>query len=244
MSAVDDQHGSGGSGSSIPSERDLPVGEPGEARGGARVEPPARETAALPVRPLGPRQRPPRIFYRKQKLQGACWEYEIAGGWLKVPFGGDVRDILHHRFSFFRPREATRRTPAGVETVLRVGAEQWFFPDRWFSLLRFTTTDGSSIGYYVNFSRPLERVRENYYSDVDLELDLWLDLDGTLTELDRDEYEAEIETARLTDEWRRSVDRAEQDVRRAVERSVAEYGPDVEQMRDPVFGIPEFILLA
>ena len=244
MSAVDDQHGSGGSGSSIPSERDLPVSEPGEARGGARVEPPARETAALPARPLGPRQRPPRIFYRKQKLQGACWEYEIAGGWLKVPFGGDVRDILHHRFSFFRPREATRRTPAGVETVLRVGAEQWFFPDRWFSLLRFTTTDGSSIGYYVNFSRPLERVRENYYSDVDLELDLWLDLDGTLTELDRDEYEAEIETARLTDEWRRSVDRAEQDVRRAVERSVAEYGPDVEQMRDPVFGIPEFILLA
>ena len=245
MSAVDDQHGSGGSGSSIPSERDLPVGEPGEAHGGARVGTPAREAvAALPVRPVGPPQRSPRIFYRKQKLQGACWEYEIAGGWLKVPFGGDVRDILHHHFSFFRPREATRRTPQGIETVLRVGAEQWFFPDRWFSLLRFTTTDGSSIGYYVNFSRPLERVRENYYSDVDLELDLWLDLDGTLTELDRDEYEAEIETARLTDEWRRSVDRAEQDVRRAVERTIAERGPDVEGMRDPVFGIPEFILRA
>lgn len=243
--------------SAIPSERDLPVA--GAMRGGARDNAPADDPVApiiLPARsaaPAGspetpataaPAQRPARIFYRKQKLQGACWEYEIAGGWLKVPFGGDVRDILHHHFTFFRPREATRRTPAGVETVLRVGAEQWFFPDRWFSLLRFTTTDGSSIGYYVNFSRPLEQVRENYYSDVDLELDLWLDLDGTLTELDRDEYEAEIETARLTDEWRRSVDRAAQDVQRAVAQSVAEHGPDVEGMRDPIFGIPEFILRA
>lgn len=247
MSANDDQ--TRDRDAAIPSERDLPAA--GESSGGgvARDESPMTLPAAptpvtLPPLVAESRPRPPRIFYRKQKLQGACWEYEIAGGWLKVPFGDDVRDILHHRFTFFRPREATRRTPDGVETVLRVGAEQWFFPDRWFSLLRFTTTDGSSIGYYVNFSRPLERVRENYYSDVDLELDLWLDLDGTLTELDRDEYEAEIETARLTDEWRRSVDRAEQDVRRAVERSVAEHGNDVEGMRDPVFGIPEFILRA
>ena len=185
-----------------------------------------------------------RLFYRKEKLRGACWEYEISGGWLEVPNGDTVRHILRHAFSFYRPRDATIRTAEGIEMVRRAGAEQWFFPDRWFSLLRFTTTDGSSIGYYVNFSRPLERVRENYYSDVDLELDLWLDLDGTLTELDRDEYEAEIETARLTDEWRRSVDRAEQDVRRAVERTIAERGPDVEGMRDPVFGIPEFILRA
>ncbi|HEU0166012.1 MAG TPA: DUF402 domain-containing protein [Thermomicrobiales bacterium] len=189
-------------------------------------------------------RRPPstRIFYRKQKLQGACWEYEIAGGWLVVPFEDDVRHILHHTFTFFRPREATRRTPHGVETVLRIGAEQWFFPDRWFSLLRFTTSDDASIGYYVNFSRPLERVRENYYSDVDLELDLWLDLDGTLTELDRDEYEAEIETARLTKEWATSVDRAAEDVTAAVSRCVKDCGGDVEGTRDPVFGIPEFIL--
>lgn len=231
-----------GSGPSIPAERDLPIA--GATSDGARIEPPVATPAVSASTTPAARQRPARIFYRKQKLQGACWEYEIAGGWLKVPFGGDVRDILHHHFTFFRPREATRKTPDGVETVLRVGAEQWFFPDRWFSLLRFTTTDGSSIGYYVNFSRPLERVRENYYSDVDLELDLWLDLDGTVTELDRDEYEAEIETTRLTDEWRRSVDRAADDVRQAVEQSVEVHGPDVELMRDPVFGIPEFILRA
>jgi len=192
--------------------------------------------------PPSPVVRPARIFYRKQKLQGACWEYEIAGGWLTVPFQNEQRQILHHEFTFFRPREATRKTPDGVETVLRIGAEQWFFPDRWFSLLRFTTEDNASIGYYVNFSRPLERVRENYYSDVDLELDLWLDLDGTLTELDRDEYEAEIDAARLQSEWKDSVDRAAADVTEAIARCLAENGPDVESTRDPIFGIPEFIL--
>lgn len=185
-----------------------------------------------------------RLFYRKQKLQGACWEYEISGGWLVVPFEDEDRHILHHSFTFFRPREATRRTADGVETVQRIGAEQWFFPDRWFSLLRFTTSDDASIGYYVNFSRPLERVRENYYSDVDLELDLWLDLDGTLTELDRDEYEAEIGTARLTTEWASAVDEAALNVTEAVRACIGELGPNVEQTRDPVFGIPEFILRA
>ena len=26
-----------------------------------------------------------RIFYRKEKLRGACWEYQIEGGWIAVP---------------------------------------------------------------------------------------------------------------------------------------------------------------
>jgi protein associated with RNAse G/E len=128
--------------------------------------------------------------------------------------------------------------------VQRAGAEQWFFPDRWFSLLRFTTSDDRTIGYYVNFSRPLQIVRENYYSDTDLELDLWLDLDGTLTELDRDEYEEEIRSNRLTQEWAQAVEVAARNVTRAVEQCIAEHGHDVEQTRDPRFGIPEFILKA
>lgn len=188
--------------------------------------------------------RPDRLFYRKEKLRGACWEYEISGGWILIPTGDTVRHILRHSFSFYRPRDATIRTLQGTETVRRAGAEQWFFPDRWFSLLRFTTDDGRTIGYYVNFSRPLQRVRENYYSDIDLELDLWLDLDGTLTELDRDEYEEEIKTRRLSLEWAEAVEAAAHDVTLAVEQSIAAHGPDIERTRDPDFGIPEFILLA
>lgn len=191
-----------------------------------------------------PPQKPGRLFYRKQKLRGACWEYEISGGWIAIPTGDTVRRILRHEFSFYRPREATIRSLGGTETVRRAAAEQWFFPDRWFSLLRFITADDRTIGYYVNFSLPLQEVRENYYSDIDLELDLWLDLDGTVTELDRDEYEAEISSNRLSREWAEHVEAAAADVIRALNDCMATYGPDVECTRDPKHGIPEFILKA
>lgn len=185
-----------------------------------------------------------RLFYRKEKLQGACWEYEIAGGWLDVAVDSSTRQILRHTFRFYRPREATRRTFEGTEIVLRAAAEQWFFLDRWFSLLRFTTEDDESIGYYVNFSRPLRQVRRDYYADIDLELDLWVDLDGTMTELDRDEFEREIQSDRLPGEWAEAVTGAANDVTRAVTDCLARNGPDVEKNRDPLHGIPEFILLA
>jgi protein associated with RNAse G/E len=185
-----------------------------------------------------------RLFYRKEKLQGACWEYEIAGGWLDVQVDAANRHILRHAFRFYRPREATRRTTSGSEVVQRAAAEQWFFPDRWFSLLRFTTADDESIGYYVNFSKPLSEVRRDYYADIDLELDLWIDLDGTITELDRDEFEREIASARLPPEWAEAVTEAAGNVTSAVTECIARIGPDVEKSRDPLFGIPEFILRA
>jgi protein associated with RNAse G/E len=187
---------------------------------------------------------PPRLFYRKEKLRGACWEYEIAGGWLNVTCDSQPRNVLRHAFSFYRPRDATIRTGSGIEVVQRAAAEQWFFPDRWFSLLRFTTANDRSIGYYVNFSRPLREVRRNYYSDIDLELDLWLDLDGTVTELDRDEFEHEITLARLPPEWAAEVNDAAHRVLEAVAWCIERFGPDVEKTRDPQFGIPEFILRA
>ena len=187
----------------------------------------------------------PRIFYRKEKLRGACWEYEIAGGWITVPCPGDThRRILRHEFRFYRPRETVIRTEHGEHVVQRTAAEQWFFPDRWFSLLRFTTADDETVGYYVNFSHPLRELRENYYRDIDLELDLWLDTDGTLTELDRDEFEQEIADQRLPEDWARQVTEAATSVIQAVGYCVDRHGPDVECTRDPIFGIPEFILRA
>lgn len=187
----------------------------------------------------------PRIFYRKEKLRGACWEYEIAGGWLNVPCPDqDERRILRHEFRFYRPRETTIHTAKGAQVVHRTAAEQWFFPDRWFSLLRFTTTNDSTVGYYVNFSHPLRQLRDNYYRDIDLELDLWLDVDGTVTELDRDEFEEEIACERLPLEWAEEVTNAAESVIKAVEFCVDAHGPDVECTRDPLYGIPEFILRA
>lgn len=185
-----------------------------------------------------------RLYYRKEKLRGASWEYEINGGWLTLPTHQGDRRILRHGFRFFRPREATIITANGEELVRRSSAEQWFFPDRWFSLLRFISDDHRTIGYYVNFSQPLKEIRSNYYADIDLELDLWLDLNGDVTELDRDEYEAEIEANRLDPDWSREVESAALDIRQSVSACLQEFGPDIEQHRHPIYGIPEFILRA
>jgi hypothetical protein len=185
-----------------------------------------------------------RIFYRKEKLRGACWEYQVAGGWIAVPTAQGPRRLLHHRFAFYRTREVEVHTPSGIERLCRTGAEQWFFPDRWFSLLRFTTDDDRTVGYYVNFSRPLSELRENYYRDLDLELDLWIEPDGTATELDRDEFDAEMQAERLCREWAVAVDEACATVSHAVAATLHEHGPDLEQDRDPDTGIPRFILRA
>ena len=185
-----------------------------------------------------------RLFYRKEKLRGACWEYQIEGGWIAVPGPEGERPLLHHRFAFYRPREVEVRTPAGIERINRTGAEQWFFPDRWFSLLRFTAANDRTVGYYVNFSRPLAELRTNYYRDLDLELDLWIDLDGTATVLDRDEFDAEVAAARLPADWAQAVNVACRDVARAVAETVAESGPDLEQGREARHGLPAFILRA
>jgi protein associated with RNAse G/E len=185
-----------------------------------------------------------RIFYRKEKLRGACWEYQIDGGWLALPDPAGDRFVLHHRFNFYRPREVEVRTPNGPRRMERTGAEQWFFPDRWFSLLRFTAGDDRTIGYYVNFSQPLAQLKTNYYRDLDLELDLWLDPDGTATELDRDEFDAEIETARICPAWASAVNDAYSSVSDAVDETIREFGKDLDALRHQHKGLPQFILRA
>jgi protein associated with RNAse G/E len=190
------------------------------------------------------KDRAERIFYRKEKLRGACWEYQIDGGWLTVQTTYGERPVLHHRFSFYRPRDIEVRTDRGVEVMARTGAEQWFFPDRWFSLLRFITEENRTVGYYVNFSHPLSTLRTNYYRDIDLELDLWLDPDGTATELDRDEFDAEILQARMEPAWVQEVNDALGRVSCAVNDSIAEFGPNLDVLRERTNGIPQFILRA
>jgi hypothetical protein len=85
--------------------------------------------------------------------------------------------LLRHRFAFYRPREVDVRTPNGVVRLHRTGAEQWFFPDRWFPCCA-SSRRRSDRRYYVNFSLPLALLRDNYYRDLDLELDLWVDRTG------------------------------------------------------------------
>jgi len=183
-----------------------------------------------------------KIYYRKEKLRGASWEYEVDGGWLTLPAQGGDRQILHHQFTFYRPREVEVRTPDGIELMERAGADQWFFVDRWYSLLRFRTDDNRTVGYYVNFSLPLSELRANYYRDLDLELDLWIEPDGTTTELDRDEFNIEIERRRMQVDWADAVTSSLELVSEGVASSVAEFGPDLDVARNAVHGLPVFIL--
>jgi hypothetical protein len=162
-----------------------------------------------------------RLFYRKQKLRGACWEYQIDGGWMSFVDAGSDRQVLHHQFSFYRPREVQVNTAEGVTTRLRWGAEQWFFPDRWFSLLRFVTEQNETVGYYVNFSRPLLEIKAN-----------------------RDEFDEEIANERLQPEWATAVNEALQTVSRSVTGCIEEFGPDLDCNRDTYAGLPIFIVRA
>ncbi|MGI8643462.1 MAG: DUF402 domain-containing protein [Thermomicrobiales bacterium] len=197
----------------------------------------------LPACGPPPADRPPkRLYYRKEKLRGACWEYQVDGGWLEVTHPDRRCHVLHHRFSFYRPRPLEVRTRTGVQTMERAAAQQWFFPDRWFSLLRFVTDDDQTVGYYVNFSQPLRELRQNYYRDLDLELDLWLHPDGTTTELDRDEFNAEIATKRMEPAWADAVNDACTAIIQASGVAIAAHGPDLDSRRDPSSGLPEFIL--
>ena len=182
-----------------------------------------------------------RMYYRKEKLRGACWEYQIEGGWLTLPAHCGDRQVLHHSFTFYRPRTVEVRTEHGLQTLERTGAEQWFFPDRWFSLLRFTTCDNQTVGYYVNFSQPLAELRTNYYRDLDLELDLWIEPCGLTTELDRDEFDEEIACSRLRPEWANRVEGAANLVQEAVDAEIAANGPDLDALRGEFAGVPAFI---
>jgi hypothetical protein len=65
-----------------------------------------------------------------------------------------------------------------------------------------------------------------------------------VTELDRDEFDAELEAERLTHEWATAVDEACARVSRAIESTLVQVGPDIDQDRDPATGIPGFILRA
>ena len=207
------------------------------------------ELAPPVVEPVcGPPEKKPagHLYYRKEKLRGACWEYRIEGGWVQVPGTNGQRDILRHRFTFYRPREFEIPTATGVVRMARAGAEQWFFPDRWYSLLRFISVDDRTIGYYVNFSHPLREIKPGYYHDLDLELDLWLNPDGSPTELDRPEFDIEVRRERIRHDWARCVEASYRTVASAAALAVAETGPDLDLGRDPHdgHGLPPFILRA
>ena len=63
-----------------------------------------------------------------------------------------------------------------------------YFFDEHFDLLLFRDEQGEILGYYSDIGTPLI-ITANGYEMTDLFLDIWLSPDGTLFELDIDEFE-------------------------------------------------------
>lgn len=88
-----------------------------------------------------------------------------------------------------------------------------YFFDENFNLLAFCDEDGNLLGYYSDIGTPLIRTEDGYRM-TDWFLDIWLDADGTLIELDLDEFEEAITQNLLS---RIEIDRARTTFARLIE---------------------------
>lgn len=73
-------------------------------------------------------------------------------------------------------------------------AAVWFtFPGRWHDIGRFHRADGTFTGLYANILTPPEIHPDGTWHTTDLFLDVWLPPDGTLSILDREQFDAAVE---------------------------------------------------
>ena len=65
---------------------------------------------------------------------------------------------------------------------------EWFFSDRWYNIFQVHDGDSATIkGWYCNITRPAVIDADSLAAD-DLELDVWIMPNGTLTLLDEKEF--------------------------------------------------------
>ena len=99
-------------------------------------------------------------------------------------------------------RSLTERLQAGgfIEPGETIRSLSKFYPrGEPFNLLVFRDHNGQTLGYYSDIAMPLQKVIDGY-KIVDLFLDIWLKPDGTLLELDLDEFQDAIAKDLITEE--------------------------------------------
>jgi len=84
-----------------------------------------------------------------------------------------------------------RPVRVGGRTVLEAGSPAvWFtFPDRWHDIGRFHLADGTFTGLYANILTPVHFLSPAHWRTTDLFLDMWIDRDGRVEVLDREEFD-------------------------------------------------------
>lgn len=91
---------------------------------------------------------------------------------------------------------------ASNETVHSLA--KFYSYSEYFNLLVFRDQNGIALGYYSDIAMPLRKV-EDGYEIIDLFLDIWLKPDGTLIELDMDEFQDAISKNLVTEEQQKAA---------------------------------------
>jgi len=89
----------------------------------------------------------------------------------------------------------------GERIALETGSSAvWFtFPGAWHDIGLFHLADGTPTGTYSNILTPPEMEADGTWRTTDLFLDLWIDGNGSLSVLDRDQFDEAV-AARWVDE--------------------------------------------
>lgn len=119
-------------------------------------------------------------------------------------------------------RSMTQRLQAGgfIEPGETIRSLSKFYPrGEPFNLLVFRGHNGEILGYYSDIAMPLRKVDDGY-EIVDLFLDIWLKPDGTLLELDLDEFQDAVSKGLITEEQqalaRTAFERLKQEAKRGL----------------------------
>jgi uncharacterized protein len=95
---------------------------------------------------------------------------------------------------------------------------EFFWTDRWYSVFRFQSpSDGRLLKFYCNINTPAS-LSDGVLTFVDLDLDVLVDADYSLTVLDEDEFERHAETYRYPAVYHTSVRNALDELRGLIER--------------------------
>ncbi|MFC5404535.1 DUF402 domain-containing protein [Cohnella soli] len=112
----------------------------------------------------------------------------------------------------------------GKEWVSRVPAVSFFMPDRWYNVVALIEDKG--IRYYCNLASPPYRYG-NVITYIDYDLDVSFMPDGTVVELDRDEFFKHKEMFRYGEDVEARVEAALLELRGAIADRAVPFGDEV-----------------
>jgi|SRR5690606_14893507 len=96
---------------------------------------------------------------------------------------------------------------------------EWFYTDRWYNVFKVEDADtGQLKGYYCNITRPAS-ISETSVKADDLALDVFVHPNGKIRILDEDEYD----DLPLSDEERRNVQQAIQQIEYLIQNAITPF---------------------